>query len=32
MTGSVVATKWAQKGDEFTVRMDGLGLASVKFS
>tara|TARA_B100000029_G_scaffold485275_1_gene538424 strand:- start:402 stop:1187 length:786 start_codon:yes stop_codon:yes gene_type:complete len=31
MTGSVVGTKWAKRGDEVTVRMSGLGEASASF-
>ena len=31
MTGSVVGTKWPEPGDEVTVRMEGLGEATVRF-
>ena len=31
MTGSVVGTKWAERGDEVAVRMDGFGQATVRF-
>ena len=31
MTGSIVSTKWPDRGDEVTVRMDGMGRATARF-